>query len=96
MFSQVYAAGAEWNETRWENPRFNELLLAARGELDEVRRAEMYAEMQMLVHDEGGTVIPFFRNRVNVMASNVGTPDEIAGNWEADGARSFQRWWFTS
>jgi peptide/nickel transport system substrate-binding protein len=96
MFSLAYQAGAAWNESNWENARFNELLLAARGELDEVRRAEMYAEMQMLVHDEGGTVIPFFRNRVNVMASNVGTPDQMAGNWEADGARSFQRWWFTS
>jgi peptide/nickel transport system substrate-binding protein len=95
MFSRAYQAGAAWNESNWENARFNELLLAARAELDQARRATMYAEMQILVHDFGGTIVPFFRNRVNVMAANVGTPDEMAGNWEADGARSFQRWWFT-
>jgi peptide/nickel transport system substrate-binding protein len=96
MFSLAYQAGAAWNESNWENERFNELLVAARAELDQDRRAAMYAEMQELVRDEGGTIVPFFRNRVNVMAANVGTPDQMAGNWEADGARSFQRWWFNS
>ncbi len=37
MFSQVYAAGAEWNDTHWNNARFNELLVAARAELDEAK-----------------------------------------------------------
>jgi hypothetical protein len=30
------------------------------------------------------------------MGSNVGTPEVIGGTWEADGARSFQRWWFSA
>ena len=41
-----------WNELHWKNPRFNELLLAARSESDETKRAAMYAEMQQLVHDD--------------------------------------------
>ena len=96
LFSLAYQQGAAWNESRWANPRFNELLLEARRELDETRRAAMYAEMQELVHDDGGTIVPFFRNRVNAMSARVGTPEQISGNWEADGARSFQRWWFES
>ena len=30
MFTTVYAADAAWNDTHWTNPRFNELLVAAR------------------------------------------------------------------
>ena len=37
--------GAAWNETHWENPHFNELLVAARGETDDKKRAPMYAEI---------------------------------------------------
>ncbi|MGF1658173.1 MAG: ABC transporter substrate-binding protein [Rubrimonas sp.] len=94
MFSLAYRAGAPWNESRWENARFNELLLLAKPETDEGKRAAMYAEMQQLVHDDGATVIPYFRNRVNVFSSRIGHPEKMAGNWELDGARSFQRWWF--
>jgi peptide/nickel transport system substrate-binding protein len=96
MFSLAYQQGAAWNESRWANPRFNELLVQARAELDNARRAAMYAEMQELVHEDGGTVIPFFRNRINAMTARMGTPAKMSGNWEADGARSFQRWWFDS
>ena len=96
MFSLAYKAGAPWNETRWANPRFNELLEMARAELDDTKRAAMYAEMQELVHEDGGTIVPFFRNRINAMSARVGTPEKMSGNWEADGARSFQRWWFES
>ena len=95
MFSLAYQAGAAWNESNWADERFNALLLEARAEVDQARRATMYAEMQLRVRDFGGTIVPFFRNRVNVMATNVGTPEVVGGTWEADGARSFQRWWFT-
>ena len=37
MFSLVYARGAEWNESHWDNEEFNRLLIQARGELDEDR-----------------------------------------------------------
>ena len=93
IFSLAYRAGAAWNESHWENERFNELLLAAKAELDDAKRGEMYAEMQELCHNDGGTIVPFFRNRVNVMSTKLGHPEQMAGNWELDGARSFQRWW---
>ncbi len=96
MFSLAYRAGAAWNESRWENPRFNALLLEAKAELDQARRAEMYAEMQRLVRDDGGTIIPFFRNRVNALSTRLGHGETMAANWELDGARSYQRWWFKS
>ena len=62
IFSLAYSRGAEWSETRFDHDRFNELLVSARAELDNRKRAEMYAEMQLIVRDEGGTIVPFFRN----------------------------------
>jgi peptide/nickel transport system substrate-binding protein len=60
LFSLFYKSDADWNESGWKDPRFDQLLLAARGEADEVRRKQMYADLQVLVHDHGGVAIPVF------------------------------------
>lgn len=92
MFSLVYAKGVEWNEGHWENDRFNELLLKARAELDEARRAEMYAEMQALVSQDGSTIIPVFPNYVDAQNDKV-AHGEVAGNRFLDGWKVVERWW---
>ena len=43
LFSQIYSAGAEWNETHWNNERFNKLLVEARGELMTTVSSECFA-----------------------------------------------------
>ncbi len=96
MFSLAYKKGAPWNESHWANPRFNELLVQAKGELNQDTRREMYREMQQLCRDDGGTVVPFFRNRVMARQERVQHGPNISGNWELDGARSAERWWFAS
>ena len=96
MFSLAYKDDAVWNESHWKNERFNMLLREAKAELDDVKRNDMYREMQLLCRDDGGTIVPFFRNRVFARRANVQHVEQMAGNWELDGARSFQRWWFES
>ena len=93
MFSMAYAADAKQNDTKWKHPKFNQLLIAARAELDDAKRREMYVEMQRLVHDEGGVVIPMFANRVEAVSSKI-RYENLAGNWELDGERCSERWWF--
>jgi len=93
MFSMAYAAGATQNDTKWEHPEFNQLLVAARAELDEAKRRKMYIEMQRLVRDEGGVVIPMFADRVEAISSKI-CYEKLAGNWELDGERCSERWWF--
>lgn len=95
MFSQVFAAGAAWNETHWNNPRFNELLLAARAELNEDKRRAAYHEMQQLCSDDGGDIIPMYANYVWATSDKLANAGTMAANWELDGDRLAERWWFT-
>jgi peptide/nickel transport system substrate-binding protein len=94
MFSTAYAAGVAWNDTFWENERFNVLLAEARSELDDARRAEMYSEMQLIVRDEGGVVIPMFASYVMGLSDTIGHPALVGANWTLDGFRAVERWWF--
>ena len=95
MFTTAYAAGANWNDTYWEHERFNKLLVGARAELDEAKRREMYVEMQTIVHNEGGVIVPMFAQYV-AAASDKLAHGEIAGNMGTDGMRLHERWWFKS
>ena len=94
MFTSAYAADASWNESRWKNPRFNELLIAARAELNEDRAREMYWEMQQLVRDDGGAIIPMFADHLLGHSDKLAHHENVAGNYELDGYRIIERWWF--
>ena len=93
MFSSAYAAEADWNETSWSNPRFNDLLVSARSELDQDRRAEMYAEMQSLCQTDGGALIPAFGQYVSAMSTRIKMPEQISEMWDLDSVRFIERWW---
>jgi peptide/nickel transport system substrate-binding protein len=93
MFTTAYAEGAEWNDTNLSHPRFNQLLTEARAELNDSLRREMYYEMQQILHDEGGTIIPMGANYINALKGGVMHPAKVAGNWDFDGFKATERWW---
>lgn len=95
MFSTAYQSGVSWNETRMSHERFDKLLVDARAELNEDLRRSMYYEMQEIVHNEGGALIPMFASYVFAVSDNVGMPETIATNWDMDGERWMERWWLT-
>lgn len=78
MYSTAYYSGADWNDTRFFNERFDALLLEARAELDPTRRKALYSEMGMLVRDEGGLICPMFNDWIDAhnaqVAGWVGNP----------------------
>ena len=94
IFTLTYKDNADWNESHWQNERFNQLLLQAKAELNDKLRAEMYREMSQISRDDGGTIIPFFINYVYARRKNVQHGPHVATSWEADGARFASRWWF--
>jgi peptide/nickel transport system substrate-binding protein len=60
-----FKSDAPWNEAAWKNEQFDQLLVAARGETDQTKRAQMYADMQVLIHNEGGIGIPMFISSID-------------------------------
>lgn len=94
VFSQIYSSGADWNESRWENDRFNKLLIEARAELDSAKRREMYVEMQTLCNEDCGNIIPVFMAYTQAASTKIGMPEQLASNWELDGHKNAERWWF--
>jgi len=95
MFTTAYSADSPWNDAHWKNKRFNDLLVEARTELDSDRRREMYWEMQKIVHDDGGTIIPVYAQYVFASRSNV-AHGPLSANRDVDGWKSMERWWFKS
>jgi peptide/nickel transport system substrate-binding protein len=93
MLTIAYSAESSWNDTYWKHDRFNMLLKAARAELDEEKRREMYGEMQAIIRDEGATVIPMFANYV-FAASDKLKHGDLASNLDVDGYKFAERWWF--
>ncbi len=93
MWSTAYLSTADWNDTKYKNPKLDEMILAARGETDVAKRTELYAEIGKLVHDDGGTICPMFNDFVDA------NTDKIAGtikdpNYEQMGGWLSAKTWF--
>lgn len=94
MLTLAFSNKSAWNETHWNNEKFEKLLVAARAELDEAKRREMYGEIQLLIRDEGGLIAPVFANVINVVSEKVGTPEKVSSAFSSDGYKNGERWWF--
>lgn len=72
MYTTAYLSTADWNDTRWKRPEFDEMLLEARGELDPEKRKEIYSRMGQMIRDEGGLIAPMFNDFVEGVSDKVG------------------------
>ncbi|MDP3342468.1 ABC transporter substrate-binding protein [Frigidibacter sp.] len=71
LFSLLYDTNAPWNESQYKSPKFDAMLVEARGELDFAKRKEIYDEMQVMVSNEAGTAIPVFLSNVDAKSSKL-------------------------
>ncbi len=53
----------------------------------------MYAEMQQLVHDDGGVLVLVFNNYVDAHSKKL-AHGPLSSNLGVDGLRIAERWWF--
>jgi peptide/nickel transport system substrate-binding protein len=72
----------------------SKLVVAARSELDTEKRRTMYYECQQLVNDDGGALVPMFANYIMALNNKIAHDDVVAGNWDKDGNKAIERWWF--
>ncbi|MCG8641288.1 MAG: peptide ABC transporter substrate-binding protein, partial [Desulfobacterales bacterium] len=95
ILSMTYVSDASANESFWKVPSFDKLVKAARAELNEDKRRNMYFELQKILHEDGSVVIPMIANIVDAASDKIGF-NPVAGNVELDGLRACERWWFKS
>ena len=77
MYSTAYLSTADWNDTKFKNKEFDDLILSARAETDEAKRKEMYSKCAHILWEEGGVICPMFNDFID------GVSDTVAG-WIED------------
>jgi peptide/nickel transport system substrate-binding protein len=71
ILNEDYRGGAPWNETYWNRPDFDEILDKARKELDFEKRRDLYHQLQSILYEEGGSLIPFHVNQAIATTARV-------------------------
>ncbi|MBU3739399.1 MAG: ABC transporter substrate-binding protein [Rhodoferax sp.] len=56
QLTSTFKAGGAWNDSHFNNAEFEKLLVEARVELDQNKRAQMYARMQALISENSGMI----------------------------------------
>jgi len=74
VLNEIYRSTAQWNESAWNNPGFDQLLDKARLTLDFDSRKELYIDAQKMLWEEGGSLIPFHLRNHRVMMKNINIP----------------------
>ena len=72
MWATAYITGADWNDTRFFNPAFDKMVVTARGELNQAKRKQIYQDMALIVHNEGGVIVPMFNDTIDATGPKVG------------------------
>ncbi|MCK0141229.1 ABC transporter substrate-binding protein [Aliiroseovarius sp. F20344] len=71
MYSTAYLSTADWNDTRFNNAKFDELLGQAKAELDPAKRKALYSQMGNIVRDDGGVICPMFNDFIDAVSDKV-------------------------
>lgn len=72
MLTVAYSSNSSQNDTHWHNATFDAKLAEARALLDQDKRAAIYAELQRLISDEGGAIIPMFGDYLDAVSTKLG------------------------
>lgn len=95
MVTSAYVSTSSWNDTYWKNDRLDSLIEMARGELDQAKRKDMYFEVQELIHNESGTIIPVFASFIHAAGPKFGHAG-LRGNWSLDNHMLTRTGWIKS
>lgn len=71
MYSTAYTSSAAWNDTHFYNKEFDALIVEARAELDQAKRADLYSKIAHLLWEEGGAVVPMFNDLIDAHSDTV-------------------------
>lgn len=81
QLSIAYHSSANWNETDFQSDELDSLIEQGRAATDHAERAQIYAEAQRLLKEEGGVVVAFFKPIVSAIRSNVQGYEAHPSGW---------------
>ncbi|WP_125609989.1 ABC transporter substrate-binding protein [Specibacter cremeus] len=73
LLNQIFRSGSSYNENAYANPAFDKILDTARATVDDAKRKTLYQDAQKFLMDDGGSLTPFFADRL------VGLSKKVAG-----------------
>jgi peptide/nickel transport system substrate-binding protein len=87
-----HLSDAKWNETHYRSEKVDKLLNEARTMSDTAKRKELYCEVERLIADDGGTILPMFMDYLDARSAKLMgyEPNPLT---EAGGARLTETLW---
>jgi peptide/nickel transport system substrate-binding protein len=89
--SQALLPGGVWNETAWEQPGFEDLVLSAQAELDPGKAEDKWHQVQQILYDEGGYIVWGFQPWLDAVSTRV--QGAVGNGWQPLGSFGFREWW---
>ena len=71
LLGELFVSGAGFNETKWSNKKFDQLVALAREEPDAARRKQHYQDAQTILMEDGGELVPYYGNAFRGMSRNI-------------------------
>jgi len=69
--SLAFVTDGTFNESGWSDPRLDELIADSRGERDLAVRKQQLAEIQQIISQEGGVIIPYLMPVLSAARNDV-------------------------
>lgn len=66
-----YASTGSFNESGMSDPKLDDLIIAGRGEQKAEQRKAVYAEIQQIISEQGGVLVPYFAPVLQAIRNNV-------------------------
>ena len=95
MFSTAYESGVPWNDTHWENARFQELVVdvpvlnwIATSVVNNTQKCSHFALKRV------ERIVPMFANYCGCGLYKLAHGPDIGNIWQMDSSRLTERWWF--
>jgi peptide/nickel transport system substrate-binding protein len=71
LLGLAYRSGVAWNESKWSNKQFDDLLTKADGTYDVAKRREIMGQLQKIMQDDGPIIQPVWRSLFTFMDKRV-------------------------
>jgi peptide/nickel transport system substrate-binding protein len=71
LLNQIFRSGSSYNENAYASSKFDKILDAARATVDDAKRKTFYQDAQKVLIDDGGSLTPFFADRLVGLSKKV-------------------------